>query len=91
VRLLKWFEALNKDFRYQLTPIGAPAPDLHIANVITKNQFKVAGGAPGMKVCWQVTGIRHPLSVEQDKRSKDATLQDGRDGRMVDRHADGRG
>ena len=29
VRLPRWFEALNKDFRYQLTPIGAPArPDL---------------------------------------------------------------
>jgi hypothetical protein len=76
VRLPKWFEALNKDFRYQLTPIGAPGPNLHIAEGVTRNRFKIAGGAPSMKVCWQVTGIRqdkfakdHPLSVEQDKRT----------------------
>jgi hypothetical protein len=76
VRLPKWFEALNKDFRYQLTPVGAPGPNLHIAEGVTRNRFKIAGGAPSMKVCWQVTGIRqdkfakdHPLSVEQDKRT----------------------
>ena len=26
-----WFEALNRDYRHQLTPIGGPAPNLHIA------------------------------------------------------------
>jgi hypothetical protein len=29
-----WFGALNKDFRYQLTAIGAPAPNLHISEEI---------------------------------------------------------
>ena len=27
VELPAWFEAVNRDFRYQLTPIGTPAPD----------------------------------------------------------------
>ena len=31
VVLPDWFEALNENYRYQLTPIGAAAPDLHIA------------------------------------------------------------
>jgi hypothetical protein len=30
VRLSPWFEALNTRFRYQLTPIGGPAPNLHV-------------------------------------------------------------
>jgi hypothetical protein len=30
VKLPTWFGALNKDFRYQLTPIGAPGPNLYI-------------------------------------------------------------
>jgi hypothetical protein len=30
-----WFGALNKDFRYQLTAIGAPGPNLHIAEEIS--------------------------------------------------------
>jgi hypothetical protein len=74
VQLPEWFETLNTDFRYQLTAIGAPAPNLHIAQEVANQQFGIAGGAPGMKVCWQVTGVRHdafavahPLTVEVDK------------------------
>ena len=57
VALPEWFEALNRDFRYQLTCIGAFAP-VHVATEISGNRFKIAGGKPGMKVSWQVTGIR---------------------------------
>ena len=35
IELPDWFSALNKDFRYQLTAIGAPAPNLHIAEEIS--------------------------------------------------------
>ena len=31
IELPNWFGALNKDFRYQLTAIGAPGPNLYIA------------------------------------------------------------
>lgn len=27
VEMPSWFDALNRDFRYQLTPIGAPGPN----------------------------------------------------------------
>jgi hypothetical protein len=74
VLLPGWFEALNKAFRYQLTAIGTSGPDLYIAEEISNQRFKIAGGKPHMKVCWQVTGIRqdawakeYPLPVEQDK------------------------
>jgi len=74
VKLPDWFEALNRDYRYQLTAIGQPGPDLYIAEEIAKGQFTIAGGAVGMKVSWQVTGIRqdayanaHRIPVEEDK------------------------
>jgi hypothetical protein len=74
VELPEWFEAVNGDYRYQLTAIGAAAPNLHIAQEVANHQFSIAGGAPGMKVSWQVTGVRHdvfaqanPLVVELDK------------------------
>jgi hypothetical protein len=35
IELLDWFGALNKDFRYQLTAIGAPGPNLHISEEIS--------------------------------------------------------
>jgi hypothetical protein len=74
VDLDEWFEALNKDFRYQLTAVGGAAPSLHVAEEIDGNRFKIAGGEGGMKVCWQVTGTRkdpwaaaNPFEVEQEK------------------------
>ncbi|HZS09988.1 MAG TPA: tail fiber domain-containing protein [Blastocatellia bacterium] len=72
VNLPDSFEALNRDFRYQLTAIGAPARDLYIAAEIADHHFRIAGGRLGMKVSWQVTGYRqdpasktHPMSVGQ--------------------------
>jgi hypothetical protein len=59
VVLPDWFEALNKDFRYQLTAIGAAAPNLHVGKKVSGNRFSIAGGAPGLEVSWQVTGTRH--------------------------------
>ena len=73
VQLPDYFEALNKDFRYQLTPIGAFAP-VYLAGKIKGNSFRIAGGGAGMEVSWQVTGVRHDayanshrLRVEQEK------------------------
>lgn len=74
VEMPDWFEALNRDFRYQLTAIGAPGPNLYVAEEITTNHFKIGGGNPGIKVSWQVTGIRQDayananrIPVEEDK------------------------
>lgn len=78
IKLPNWFEPLNQDFRYQLTPLGAPAPDLHIAEEIRDKRFKIAGGKPGMKVSWQVTGVRrdafakkYRMPVEETKPKAD--------------------
>jgi hypothetical protein len=74
VKLPDYFEALNRDFRYQLTAIGGAAPSLHVSGEVRKNAFSIAGGAAGQKVSWQVTGIRqddyakaHPIVVETNK------------------------
>ena len=74
VALPEWFEALNQDFRYQLTSIGAPSPNLHIASELCSGRFKIAGGTSNGKVCWQVTGVRcdpysraHRLPLEAEK------------------------
>ena len=81
VDLPEWFEALNGDFRYQLTAIGGAAPNLHVAEEISENRFKIAGGEGGMKVCWQVTGSRkdawasaNPFVVEQEKPEEERGL-----------------
>ena len=58
VQLPPYFQALNRDFDYQLTPVGAPMPGLYVAQEVKGNSFKIAGGKPGGKVSWQVTGVR---------------------------------
>jgi len=77
VELPAWFEALNRDYRYQLTCIGGFAP-VHVAQEIQNNRFQIAGGIPGLKVSWQVTGIRHDpyaeahrIPVEEDKPAEE--------------------
>jgi len=74
VELPEWFEALNGDFRYQLTAVGGAAPNLHVAEEVSENRFKIAGGQEGMRICWQLTGTRkdpwaaaNPFEVEQEK------------------------
>jgi hypothetical protein len=74
VELPEWFEALNEDFRYQLTAIGGPAPQLHISQPLTENRFTIAGGDAQLEVSWQITGVRrdawarvHPLVEDRQK------------------------
>jgi len=78
IKLPRWFEALNGDLRYQLTAIGGAAPDLHIASEVKGGRFRIGGGKPKMKVCWQVTGVRqdawakhHPMQVEERKTGRE--------------------
>ncbi len=73
VELPKWFEALNRDFRYQLTVIGRFAQAI-VEQEIAGNRFVVRTNLANVKVSWMVTGIRkdayaeaHRIPVEEDK------------------------
>jgi hypothetical protein len=66
VTLPEWFEALNREFRYQLTCIGGFAP-VYIAKKVSGNRFKIAGGQPGMEVSWQLTGVRRDAYAESNR------------------------
>lgn len=78
VLLPDYFTALNKEYRYQLTAVGAPGPNLYVAQEISGNRFSIAGGEAGGKVSWQITGIRqdayanaHRTPVEEVKPVKE--------------------
>jgi len=57
VTLPDYFEALNKDFRYQLTVIGTFAQAI-VAEKVNGNKFVIKTNQPNVEVSWQVTGIR---------------------------------
>ncbi len=58
VELPEYFEALNRDFRYQLTVIGTFAQAI-IAEKIHDGHFTIRTNLGQVEVSWQVTGIRH--------------------------------
>lgn len=77
VVLPDYFEALNKDFRYQLTVIGDFAQAV-VSKEIENNSFEIKTDKPHVKVSWQVTGIRndayakaHPFEVERTKTEEE--------------------
>lgn len=56
--LPEYFEALNKDFRYQLTCVGQFAQAI-VLEKIKDNRFTIQTDKPEVEVSWQVTGIRN--------------------------------
>ncbi len=90
VTMPDYFEALNSDFRYQLTAVGAPGPGLYIAEEIGNNQFKIAGGTPGAKVSWTVTGVRKDPQSEQLDRTVVRNKPANKTGRYFDPAAYGK-
>lgn len=58
IQLPEWFDVLNKDFRYQLTPIGQFAQVI-VEQEIKNNRFVIRTDKPKVKVSWQITGIRN--------------------------------
>lgn len=77
VEMPDWFDALNKEFRYQLTVIGSFDRAM-IAEEIMDNKFLIRTETGNVKVSWQVTGVRHDpwaeknrTTVEEEKKQAD--------------------
>jgi len=77
VQLPEWFDALNREFRYQLTVIGEFAQAI-VYEKISNNRFSIKTDKPNIEVSWQVTGIRQDafanknrIPVEEMKEQQD--------------------
>ncbi len=66
VRLPAYFEALNGDFRYQLTVIGDFAQAV-VAKEIKGNAFTIRTDRGRVKVSWQVTGVRRDAWAQANR------------------------
>ena len=77
VEMPDYFDALNKDFRYQLTVIGTFAQAI-VAAKMKNNRFVIKTNAPNVEVSWMVTGVRQDayanknrVQVEENKPEKE--------------------
>jgi hypothetical protein len=80
VMLPAYFEALNRDFHYQLTVLGQFAQAI-VSRKIAGNSFEIRTDKPGVEVSWLVTGIRqdayaqaNPIVVEEAKPAEEQGL-----------------
>jgi hypothetical protein len=61
--------------------MGQAAPDLHVKRELAEGAFSIAGGTPGQRISWQLTGIRqdawanaHRILIEEDKPTAERGL-----------------
>ncbi len=85
-----YFEALNAEFRYQLTAVGAPMPNLYVATEIQNGVFVIAGGVAGAKVSWQVTGTRQDSFARENRLPVEEWKQGREVGKLLHPTAFGR-
>ena len=82
VRLPAYFEALNRDFRYQLTAIGEFARAM-VSEEIRDNEFAIRTDPGRIKVCWQVTGVRKDAWAEANRIPVEETKPRAERGRYL--------
>ena len=66
VSLPEYFEAINKDFRYQLTVVGGTFAQAIISKEVRNNKFEIATNQPNVKVSWEVKGVRNDKHMQQN-------------------------
>ena len=77
VHLPDYYEAINKNESYQLTPIGAAMPNLYIAEKVYMGTFVIAGGVPGKEVSWTVTAERNDPYIRNNPQTRNMVVDKG--------------
>lgn len=70
IELPTYFEDINTNVSYQLTPVGAAMPNLFVSSEINNNRFSVAGGVPGAKVSWTIVAERNDKLLRENPEMK---------------------
>jgi hypothetical protein len=77
-----YFEALNRDFRYQLTVIGEFAQAI-VGKEMEDGRFTIITDKPNVKVSWQVTGVRHDLFANENRVVVEVDKESGKRGTLL--------
>ena len=84
VTLPEYFEAINKDFRYQLTVVGGTFAQAIISKEINNNKFEIATNQPNIKVSWEVKGVRNDRRMQQNPFAAVAEKPASQKGKYID-------
>jgi len=76
VQLPDYFMAINRNFSYNLTPVGSPAPGIYISKEINDEAwFEISGGNPGQKISWYVYAERNDLYLQKYPEKRNTELE----------------
>lgn len=75
IELPAYFNSINRNVSYQLTPIGAYMPLFVKEKVNNNNQFIVSGGTAGKEVSWSVYAERNDLYMQQNPQQRAVELE----------------
>lgn len=75
VELPDYFNSINRNISYQLTPIGAYMPLYVKEKVNNNNQFIVSGGMAGKEVSWAVYAERNDLYMQQNPQQRSVEIE----------------
>ncbi len=79
VSLPEYFEEININYTYNLTPIGESAPNLYIKQKIKNGNFIIAGGKPNQEIDWVVYAERNDKYLQDNPEIREVEpLKTGR-------------
>ena len=82
VTLPDYVEAINRNYSYQLTPIGAYA-GLYVKEKMQNGKFRIAGAQPGMEVSWQLVGERNDAYFVKHPEKRQAEVEKAQKGTYI--------
>jgi hypothetical protein len=85
VTLPDYFNEINRNVSYQLTPIGAYMPLFVKEKVNSTNTFIIAGGIANKEVSWAVYAERNDLYLQKnpDQRNTEVEKREGQKGKYL--------
>ncbi|MCH2021691.1 MAG: hypothetical protein MK207_04350 [Saprospiraceae bacterium] len=75
ISLPSYFNEININISYQITPIGAHMPLFVKEKVNANNQFTISGGISGKEVSWAVYAERNDLYMQKHPDQKTVELE----------------
>jgi len=74
VQLPNYYDAINKNPSYNLTPVGAFA-QLYVKKEIADGSFIIGGGQAGLKVSWTIYAERNDAYLQQHPEKRDVVIE----------------
>lgn len=74
VELPNYFTAININYSYLLTPIGAPSVTYISEEINNNGVFKISGGNPNQKISWSVYSERNDKAINHDPMTKEMEI-----------------